>query len=214
MKESTSKEKVLKSIRDALVNAMPPPYDSVDLESDIYVRPNDEFPEISFAEAFSMVNGQFVYCADFEELNVNLNTLIHKKELNSIFCGEDFLCDLMKDFDIPGLNKFKEVSEHQAAITSCEALVSRLGSIVMSSSQGCGRKGFSLPPIHIVIASTRQLVFDIKDAFNFLNKKYKDKLPGMITFITGPSRTADIEKTLVHGAHGPREVYLFLVENR
>jgi L-lactate dehydrogenase complex protein LldG len=36
----------------------------------------------------------------------------------------------------------------------------------------------------------------------------------MITFVTGPSRTADIEKTLVHGAHGPKEVYLFLVDNR
>jgi len=45
-----------------------------------------------------------------------------------------------------------------------------------------------------------------------MNKKYKDNLPSLITFATGPSRTADIEKTLVVGVHGPKEVYCFLVD--
>ena len=42
--------------------------------------------------------------------------------------------------------------------------------------------------------------------------KYGNDLPSLITFASGPSRTADIEKTLVVGVHGPKEVYLFLVE--
>jgi L-lactate dehydrogenase complex protein LldG len=45
-----------------------------------------------------------------------------------------------------------------------------------------------------------------------MKNKYKNDLPSLITFATGPSRTADIEKTLVVGVHGPKEVYLFLVE--
>jgi L-lactate dehydrogenase complex protein LldG len=214
MKESTSKEKVLKNIRDALVNSMPPPYESVDLDSPVYAGPDSEFPEIAFAEAFGKANGQFVYCADFDELSRNLKALVEEKNLTHLFCGEDFLCSLMDEFGVSCIKESNDVEECEAAITGCEILVCRLGSIVVSSRQGGGRKGFAMPPVHIVVASTRQLVFDIKDAFSFLNKKYNGRLPGMVTFITGPSRTADIEKTLVHGAHGPKELYLFLVENR
>ena len=60
---------------------------------------------------------------------------------------------------------------------------------------------------------TNQLVYDIKDALQLIKNKYDNNLPSLITFATGPSRTADIEKTLVVGVHGPKEVYLFLVES-
>ena len=52
----------------------------------------------------------------------------------------------------------------------------------------------------------------VKDALLFMQEKYKESLPSLITFATGPSRTADIEKTLVVGVHGPKEVYVFLVD--
>jgi L-lactate dehydrogenase complex protein LldG len=47
----------------------------------------------------------------------------------------------------------------------------------------------------------------------FITKKYGNKLPSMISMITGASRTADIEKTLVMGAHGPKELVLFLIDD-
>jgi L-lactate dehydrogenase complex protein LldG len=52
----------------------------------------------------------------------------------------------------------------------------------------------------------------VKDALTAIKENYNDKLPSLITFATGPSRTADIEKTLVVGVHGPKEVYCFLVD--
>jgi L-lactate dehydrogenase complex protein LldG len=55
-------------------------------------------------------------------------------------------------------------------------------------------------------------VFDVKDAFEFLQQKYGEQLPSQISFATGPSRTADIEKTLVVGVHGPKEVFCFLLD--
>jgi L-lactate dehydrogenase complex protein LldG len=55
-------------------------------------------------------------------------------------------------------------------------------------------------------------VYDIKDALLALKEKYEGSIPSFITFASGPSRTADIEKTLVTGVHGPKEVYLFLVD--
>lgn len=69
------------------------------------------------------------------------------------------------------------------------------------------------PASHIVFAHTNQIVLDIKDAMRGLKEKYPNGLPSMISLITGPSRTADIEKTLVMGAHGPEELYVFLLDN-
>jgi L-lactate dehydrogenase complex protein LldG len=67
-------------------------------------------------------------------------------------------------------------------------------------------------PIHICIAFVDQLVYDIKDALQGVREKYGPNYPSLLALATGPSRTADIEKTLVVGVHGPKEVYLFLVE--
>jgi L-lactate dehydrogenase complex protein LldG len=82
----------------------------------------------------------------------------------------------------------------------------------MSSVQQSGRTTSVYAPIHICIAYSKQMVYDLKDALTFLKEKYKNNIPSQITFASGPSRTADIEKTLVTGVHGPKEVYCFLVE--
>ncbi len=75
-----------------------------------------------------------------------------------------------------------------------------------------GRRLMIFPPVHIVIANASQLVTDIKDGLAGIKLKYPSILPSSITLITGPSRTADIEKTLVLGAHGPKELYVFYLE--
>ena len=81
----------------------------------------------------------------------------------------------------------------------------------MSTAQ-TGRTVSVYAPVHICIGYSNQLVYDIKEALQLLKEKYKNNIPSSITFATGPSRTADIEKTLVVGVHGPKEVYLFLVD--
>ena len=83
---------------------------------------------------------------------------------------------------------------------------------MVSSKQPSGRRLNVFPESHIVIAYSSQLVPDIKDALKKMQEKYHNNLPSLITVITGPSRTADIEKTLVMGAHGPKQLYLFLID--
>ena len=100
------------------------------------------------------------------------------------------------------------------SITSCEFLVARTGSIVISSRQTSGRRLAIFSSTHIVVAYTSQLVRDVKDALEGIKNKYGDQLPSMITTITGPSITADIERTLILVSHGPKEEYVFLVYNR
>ena len=99
------------------------------------------------------------------------------------------------------------------AVTSCEFLIARTGSIMMSSQQLSGRRLYAFPEVHIVIAFISQIVPDIKTALTGIREKYTGRMPSMVTMITGPSRTADIEKTLVMGVHGPKEVYVFLADD-
>ena len=99
------------------------------------------------------------------------------------------------------------------SITGCECLVARTGTIVMSSAQESGRSASVYAPVHICIAYSNQLVYDVKEALQLVKDKYNNAMPSLIIFASGPSRTADIEKTLVVGVHGPKEVYLFLVES-
>ena len=63
------------------------------------------------------------------------------------------------------------------------------------------------------MAKRSQLKAYVTDALIAVKEKYPDKLPSLLSIISGPSRTADIEKTLVMGAHGPRELYVFIAEN-
>ncbi len=211
MKETTSKEKVLKNIRDALVDRMPAPFVDVDVESNIYNTTGEDFLEESFAKAFIQANGKFVFCQEVEDLAENLKTLIKKAGLKKIYCREDYLVSLLAALGSDIEHDHEKVFSCHAAVTGCEVLIARHGTIVCSSNNA-GRKGMVAAPIHVVIATSHQLVESIADAMQYVNEKYGKDKPSLISFLTGPSRTADIEKTLVHGAHGPKEVYLFLLD--
>lgn len=108
---------------------------------------------------------------------------------------------------------YNDLATCDASITSCEALIARTGSIMMTAASQSGRTASVYAPVHICIARSSQLVYDVRDALQMMKDKYKENLPSLITFATGPSRTADIEKTLVVGVHGPKEVYCLLLQD-
>ena len=83
------------------------------------------------------------------------------------------------------------------------ALIAQAGSVLVSSRSSGGRALSVLPPHHIVLARREQLLPDLPAAFALLRNKYASDYPSLISFITGPSRTGDIERILVLGAHGP-----------
>ena len=81
--------------------------------------------------------------------------------------------------------------------------------VVVTSRSAGGRALSVLPPHHVVLARREQLVPDLPAAFALLKPKYGANYPSMISFITGPSRTGDIERILVLGAHGPKHFTIF-----
>ena len=141
-----------------------------------------------------------------------MGSLVKKQDWQKVYCVEDKLIEPVALQLSDRLIK-TGLENCDVSITGCEYLVARTGSIVMSTAQSSGRSTSVYAPIHICIAFTNQLVYDLKDALQAAKDKYGNNLPSLITFATGPSRTADIEKTLVVGVHGPKEVYLFLVES-
>src|SRR5689334_4201981 len=211
MSVSPSKENILKKIRKALSHSTPLPFPQSENKNSVFPSPQQE-NEIEFAEQFTKLLGKFFYCKDYNELVSQLHTLINQQQWNKIYCREDKLKQTLRQYQFDKFSNV-ELKDCDVSITTCEALVARTGGIVMSAAQQSGRTVSVYAPIHICIANTDQLVYDVKDALQFIKDKYGDKLPSLITFATGPSRTADIEKTLVVGVHGPKEAYLFLVES-
>lgn len=97
----------------------------------------------------------------------------------------------------------------QATITLCEALVAQTGSILVSASNG-GRQATVIAPAHIVFAKVDQLVPDLEAAFARVYEHGIAAKNSYVCLITGSSRTADIEKILIMGAHGPRRLIVVL----
>jgi L-lactate dehydrogenase complex protein LldG len=210
MSLSPSKENILKKIRKALSHSTPLPFPQSEGNVSVF-HPSHQELEVEFAEQFTKLLGRFIYCINRQEMAFQLNSLIQKQNWQKVYCLENNLCEMIGPQVAERLTK-NDLANCDVSITGCEYLVARTGSIVISAAQPGGRTTSVYAPIHICIAYTNQLVYDLKDALQSVKDKYGNNLPSLITFATGPSRTADIEKTLVVGVHGPKEVYLFLVE--
>ena len=213
MKVSSAKENILKKIRQALSQSTPIPFPQSEGHHSVF-QPSRQELEVEFAEQFSKLLGKFVFCIDHRELANQLNTLVSHRGWKKVYCREEKLKATLREYQF---NSFAEVElgDCEAAITGCELLIARTGSIVLSTgaaNPSGGRTVSVYAPVHICIAYTDQLVYDIRDGLVALKERYQSHFPSLVTFATGPSRTADIEKTLVVGVHGPREVYLFLVD--
>ncbi|HUC84487.1 MAG TPA: LUD domain-containing protein [Candidatus Acidoferrales bacterium] len=131
----------------------------------------------------------------------------HAGELSNFACQALGLPALLTDhgYDAQALEKC------DAGITECDALIAQTGGVAVTSRSTGGRALTILPPHHVVIARQEQLVPDLPAAFALLQRKYAPNFPSMISFITGPSRTGDIERILVLGAHGPRKLTILCV---
>jgi len=209
---SDARTVILQKIKAALQKSTPQPFTNLAPLQEVYA-PNTHPLDVLFAQAFLQVNGNFIYCENEEEFLYNFLDLVDANAWQHVYCWEQELQELFRDIDFRKCRIGRNLERAHAGLTFCDALVARTGSIVLSSGLACGRSLSVFPPVHLVVAYTSQLVHTITDAFSLLQQKYGTNLPSMITFATGPSRTADIEKTLVLGAHGPKAVYLFLIDD-
>lgn len=179
-------------MRSALLHQTKQPYANLETNDSFYAIENEAL-EIIFAEAFTAVSGQFVFCENEKECVDTLKELVTQKPGRILFV-EKQLHELFDRNQFIQYENNASVLEADAGIMLCEALIAHAGSILISSRQQSGRTLPIFPEVNIVIASTKQLVLDIHDGFAAIRKKYDGNFPSMVNLNTGPSRTADIEK--------------------
>lgn len=109
----------------------------------------------------------------------------------------------------------QEMADAGMGITGADYAVAETGSVVLLPRRGLSRLVSLLPPVHLALVRPQEVVDTLDDLFLLLRLTHRQQggeLGSYLNFITGPSRTADIEQTLVVGVHGPKEVHLVLLE--
>jgi len=139
---------------------------------------------------------------------MNIEGILREKNIAAIFSNRP-------DAGNTGRERFiKESAGSFIGITSADYCIAETGTLVMKTAPGNERSVSLLPSIHVAVIKLEQIIADFKELYTLLDKVLENDPEGMengMTFITGPSKTADIEATMVHGAHGPREVYLYVI---
>ena len=217
----SSREEILNRLKKAA-----PATSSVDLprlshRSIFHDYPQDESKLLAcFEQRFATLKGEFFRVDDIHAAAKVLRDIIRSAEEGPIVAQPEPLVDKVLGY-VPELQgRLEEASVLEGdslsfsscilAISAAHCLVARTGSIFVHSALCGGRRLSVLPPFHVVIARSNQLVFSLEDALLSVEEHQDSSYVGIIN---GPSRTADIEKILVMGAHGPKRLAVILVES-
>lgn len=102
-------------------------------------------------------------------------------------------------------------ADDAVGMTGCMCAIAETGTVLLTSGEKTPLTPSLLPATHIVLLHQAQIVPAMEDAWTRLRQQYPDGLPCACHFISGPSRTGDIEQTLTLGAHGPARVLLVVI---
>ena len=108
----------------------------------------------------------------------------------------------------------RRIIDSYIGITSADFCMADSATLVMRTRPGQARSVSLLPSIHIAVIELEQIIADLKELYALIKWDphfSKEGVTNCMSFISGPSKTADIEATMVHGAHGPREVHIFVI---
>jgi L-lactate dehydrogenase complex protein LldG len=189
-----SRERILNRVRDAMRTPAPRPV----APSGAPVFAPVTNPEQRFHEEFRTLKGELIdsqeklrgFLAGFTKIATDGSDLV-KQAVGAGNAG---------------------VREADLGVTACDCLIAQMGAIVVTPKSAGGRTLSVLPPVHLVIARRDQLLLDLATAITFIHRCYDGQWPSTLSIITGPSRTGDIEKVLVLGAHGPKRLGVYWVD--
>ena len=108
----------------------------------------------------------------------------------------------------------EEIRQSGIGITGADYALAETGSLVILPRRGLSRLVSLVPPVHIALVRPDELLDSLDDLFLLRRLEYHQRggeMGSYLNFITGPSRTADIEMTIVEGVHGPKEVHMVIL---
>ncbi|HUA39799.1 MAG TPA: LUD domain-containing protein [Candidatus Sulfopaludibacter sp.] len=223
----TQREIILGRIREALkVTAPPPVFPDRSAGTPLPASPQKWLPPVGgtlekqielFRRNAEDLKAEFRECANLNEAVEHVKNLAaaggwkkvgrHSGKLTDLIARELGLPEVRTD----GGYAVNDLESCDAGLTECEALVAQTGSVLVSASTAGGRALSVLPPHHVVLARRNQMVPDLGAALQHVQEKFKENFPSFLSFISGPSRTGDIERVLVLGAHGPKKLSILLL---
>jgi len=199
---SSARDNILNRLHSTTSTATPNPP-----TSSFFATPTSDLQTI-FANNFAALGGILHLLETKSQLPQFITDLSKTYHWQTFYCPENSLNTFISTHNA-GICFNPNAAQADAALTSCHAIIAQYGSILVSSLHT--RKATVLPPVHIVVADASQLVFSLSAA---LPTADNINTASIWSIITGASRTADIEKTLVMGAHGPKSLHLILFSSR
>jgi L-lactate dehydrogenase complex protein LldG len=214
-----SRDVILGRIRTVLSQEPSPPLPPV---AEVWPRLNPTADQTAqrFAEELAAVHGETIRCASLDEARQKLAALVGEGGWTQLAAVDRPICRELvaaldpsrvawaqADWTPPGM------AELPAGLVAAECLLADTGSAMIACGTPVERLMCYLPPVCVVVARTGQLVEHMPAAWASIAPRVADPaLRGEFVFITGPSRTADIEKILILGVHGPKRLIVLLVD--
>ena len=186
---NSARESILDSIRTHL--AASPPADDPPVTPANPVIPSKSDPVNRFKESVESVSGHCIITTDAADVLKQILTDLNAQRI-------------AYSDNAPNAH---DIFSYDVGISTAQAAIAETGTLVLDSDCERHRLVSLVPPVHIAIVNASSIVETLSDALTRLQKK---EISPAITFITGPSRTADIELTLAIGVHGPQELYVIV----
>jgi len=234
---STSRAEILRNIRLALAKPALAHHDGHHETTGDMARlfrsasAKDRLVE-KFQTEFELVSGEFFRASSKEDAVRSLCELIQSAGVRTVAISDHEICERVQlkealQAALPEIEVIKEsidsessyerrhlkstLSYFQLSVTGAEFLIAESGTIVVIAGTQASRQISLLPEIHVVLASPQQIYPNLSEAFQVIQKDGRSHPSSAITLITGPSRTADIEKVLIKGVHGPTRIVTIML---
>ena len=202
---SLSREDFLNRLRTALPPDLPAP----PLPEPLPVSPAADLVA-QFAAALEKLQGELVLADTVEEAAGKLLALTAPQDRPWFVADRDLARALAAHLPVPPGSR-EDLADCQAAITEAEWVIADTGTSLLRLDARQPRGCYLLPEIHVVVAPTSRLLRTLAEALCLMEDW--ESWPTASVFVTGPSRTADIEKTIVIPAHGPKRQVVILLRD-
>ena len=201
---NAAREEILGSIRSHLAASAPSDREDHPVH---LVHPDNPVMKTDFKEALEAVNGHCIVTTDVADA---LNRILTDLKPRRIAISDSPLInEINLEIDELGVApNAHDIFRFDVGISTAQAAIAETGTLILDSACERHRLVSLVPPVHIAIVNASTICDTLSDALALLRKD-KEISPA-VTFITGPSRTADIELTLAIGVHGPQELYVIV----
>jgi len=230
-----SRESILRRIRRGLygnsertnAGASTPDSDAIsgkaaEMRKKSYMNNHDRLLEQLLKELYN-VNTEVYRAANKNEIRKCIKEIVRRSGIESFAAWESShpnLAGLIDLLEGEGLTQITSTEKNELAqagigITGADYAIADTGTLVLLADGSKPRSVSLLPPVHLAIVKESDIVCNIDELFIILKQKLDsgEPVPSCMTFITGPSRTADIELNLTLGVHGPKELHVIILSD-